>query len=61
MERWTYVVSSNHTVHKLQHSDHDQEGHEHINQLHPLWCIPYIAVPHPLKNLLCVLRVADRV
>ena len=42
----TYVIPHQHTIHKLQDSHHNQEPHEHINQLRPLGRLIQIILPY---------------
>lgn len=49
-----YKVARNNAVRKLQNTDHDQEGHEGVHQLHPLCCLVYVASPDSNRNVLCI-------
>jgi len=48
------IVSTDHTVGKLENADQDEEGHEDINQLDTLRSVLHIAIPHGQGNLLSV-------
>jgi len=55
-----YIVSRHDAIGELQHAYHDQEAHESIQELDPLRRVLDVVIPHPERNLLHVICVADR-
>lgn len=49
-EDMTYVISCQHAVDELQHTNHDQKRKESVNQQHPMGRMREIAIPEIVEN-----------